>query len=243
MTPFKTLLSQFADRISEVSGAAVAAAFLTYFRSETLNGFKWVFAPLARRLPWNHSFLLRYSAHQTPNIASRLTIADVFLISADGKSARYEKSGDYVVEAGSLSTYFEGVTASGQVTGFSTELGAILETTIEHGFSVSRIDLGSILGVGTRFHNVYRAYLQDCFGSTEEHWTQEIALPTELLILRVHFPIERPPKLIRCKLLVGLSERHLGNAATTTELFGQPAIVWQIARPNLHEVFKLEWRW
>src|SRR5450631_1312829 len=237
MSPIKTLLGQV-NRITAIVIAAVAASLLAYFRSQTSAGIKWLFHPLARRLPWNQT-----PPRDAEKLSSEMTVANIFLTTADGRSATYEKTGDYVVNAEPLNSYYEGVTASGTASGFSTELGVILQTTTEHGFFVSRIDLGSVFEVGTRFRNVFRVQLEDCFIAEEEHWTQEIAVPTKHLTLRVHFPSGRPPKLARSKTLVGLAHKQLGRGATITELFGQPAIVWEIDSPKLGDIYKLEWRW
>jgi len=239
MTLIKTLLGQLASRLTAIGVAAVAAALLAYFRSEASAGIKWLFAPLARRLPWNQNPPRR----DTEKLSSESTVANIFLMTADGRRAKYEKTGEYLVEAEPLSSYQEAVTASGTASDFSTELGVIVQTTIEHGFFVSRIDFGSVFETGTRFRNVYRVQLEDCFIAEEEHWTQEIAVPTKHLTLRVHFPSARPPKLVRSKQLVGLAQKQIGHGAIITELFGQPAIVWEIENPKLGDIYKLEWRW
>jgi hypothetical protein len=237
MSLITALLGQV-NRIAAIIIAAVAASLLAYFRSQASAGIKWLFQPLARRLPWNQTPPL-----EAEKLASEMTVADIFLTTADGRSATYEKTGDYVVNAEPLNLYYEGVTASGTASGFSTELGAIVQTTTEHGFLVSRIDLGSVFEVGVRFRNVFRVQLEDCFLAEEEHWTQEIAVPTKHLTLRVHFPSGRPPKLVRSKTLVGLAHKQLGHGAAIAELFGQPAIVWEIDNPKLGDIYKLEWRW
>jgi hypothetical protein len=242
MSPIKTLLGQLANRITAIGAAAAAAALLTYFRSEASAAIKWFFDPVARCLPWNQT-LVSSSERTAANLSSESTVADLFLITPDGRSAKYEKTGDYVVHVQPLSSYHEAVTSSGTASGFSTELGVIIETTTEHGFFVSRIDLGSVFGVGTRFRNVYRVHFQDCFIAEEEHWTQEIALPTKHLTLRIHFPFRRSPKLVRSKRLVGLVQERITNGAAITELFGEPAIVWEIQKPKLGEIYMLEWRW
>jgi len=237
MSLITALLGQV-NRIAAIIIAAVAASLLAYFRSQASAGIKWLFQPLARRLPWNQTPPL-----EAEKLASEMTVADIFLTTADGRSATYEKTGDYVVNAEPLNLYYEGVTASGTASGFSTELGAIVQTTTEHGFLVSRIDLGSVFEVGVRFRNVFRVQLEDCFLAEEEHWTQEIAVPTKHLTVRVHFPSGRPPKLVRSKTLVGLAHKQLGHGAAIAELFGQPAIVWEIDNPKLGDIYKLEWRW
>jgi hypothetical protein len=61
--------------------------------------------------------------------------------------------------------------------------------------------------------------------------------------LRIHFPTGRPPRLIRCKRVIGLTETQIGTGATITKLFGQTAIVWEIEQPKLGDIYKLEWRW
>jgi hypothetical protein len=203
---------------------------------------KWLLGPIVRHLPWHHTHQLRkhWEAH---NLASELTVADVFLMTADGRNARYEKTADYVVKADAFSGYREGVTASGWACGFTTALGIVQETKTEHGFYLSQIDLGARLVMGARFRNVYRADLLDCFLSKEEHWTQEVAIPTKHLTLRVHFPSGRPPKLVRCKRVVGLTESQISTGAGTTELFGRLALVWEIQQPSPGDIYKLEWVW
>jgi hypothetical protein len=242
MSPIKALLSQLTNRIVAIGTAAAAAALLAYFRSESSAAIKWLFGPIVRHLPWNEA-IPSLSERTATNLSSEFTIADVFLITSDGKTAKYEKTGDYVVDAQPLSSYDDGVTASGTASAFSSELGAIVETVTEHGFFISRIDLGSVFEVGTRFRNVYRVQLEDCFIAEEERWTQEIAIPTQHLTLRIHFPVERPPKLLRSKNLLGLLEERITNGAVITELYGRPAIVWEIERPKLRDIYKLEWRW
>jgi hypothetical protein len=242
MSPIKTLLGQLANRITAIGAAAAAAALLAYFRSEASAALKWLFDPVARCLPWNHK-LANLSKRTATSLLSESTVVDLFLITPDGRRARYEKTGDYYVNAEPLSSYLEAVTSSGTASGFSTELGVVVDTTIEHGFFVSRVDLGSVFEVGTQFRNVYRVQLQDCFFAEEEHWTQEIALPTKHLSLRIHFPLRRPPKLVRSKRLVGLVQERIIDGAAITELFGEPAIVWEIQKPKLGDIYKLEWRW
>lgn len=242
MSLIKTLLDRLTNSIAEISAAAVAAALLAYFRSEASTGIKWAFEPLVRHFPWNRA-RVRRGWRERHQLLSELTLADLFLITADGKHAIYAKTGNYVVAEGPLSSYYEGVTTSGNVTGASTELGAIVQVTTEHGFYVSRIDLGSILEAGTKFRNVYRVQLDDSFVTEEEHWTQEIAVPTKHLTLRIHFPLRRPPKLSRSKQLTGFTQKQTAHGAAITELFGQRAIVWDIENPKLGDIYKLEWRW
>jgi hypothetical protein len=242
MSQIKLLLDQLANRISAISLATVAAALLAYFRSEVAAATNWLLDPLMRCLPWHRASSQR-SLRETQNLTSELTVADVFLSTVDGRNAKYEKTGNYIVEGEELGLYFEAVTASGSASGFTTEIGAVVETAKEHGFYVSKIDLGSVFKIGARFRNVYRVILQDSFSAEEEHWTQEIACPTKHLTLRIHFPAGRPPQLIRCKRVIGLTETQISTEAIITDLFGQPAIVWEIDRPKLRGIYKLEWRW
>jgi hypothetical protein len=245
MSQIKALLDQISQRINVVGAAAVAsatAALLAYFRSEAAAGIRWLLAPAVRHLPWHRN--IRLSNEPGPqNLTSELTLVDVYLVTTDGTLARYEKATNFVVTTGSLSMYREAVTASGRAHGFSTELGIVLWTTIEHGFHVSQIDLGANFPAGTRFRNIYGAELADCFTHQDEHWTQEIAIPTKHLTLRIHFPAGRPPKLVRCKRVVGLTETQISTEAIGTELFGERALVWEIDQPALGNIYKLEWRW
>lgn len=241
MSLFNELLSRVANRIAAIGAAAASAALLAYFREQFAEGLKWLFSPIIRRFPWHSGAL----AHLRPQhgLSSKLTTADLFLLTPDGKRAVYAKAGDYVVGSKPLSSYFEGVTTSGHARSFATEMGVILETKTEHGFHVSEIDLGALLPAGTNFHNEYRAQLYDSFTSEEEHWTQEIALPTKHLTIRVHFPKKRQPILLRCKRLVGLTEYQMKTSARTAKLFGRSSVMWEINNPKLGEIYKLEWRW
>ncbi|WP_194483308.1 hypothetical protein [Bradyrhizobium sp. CCBAU 21365] len=233
-------MSRLVNRVAAIGAAAASAALLAYFREQFAEGLKWLVSPIIRRLPWHREALAHSPQH---GLSSNLTIADLFLLTTDGKRAVYAKAGDYVVGSEPLSSYFEGVTTSGDARNFATEMGVILETKTEHGFHVSEIDLGALLPAGTHFHNEYRAELYDSFTSEEEHWTQEIALPTKHFTLRVHFPKKRPPILLRCKRLVGLAEYQMKTSVRTATLFGRPSVMWEIKEPQLGEIYKLEWRW
>jgi hypothetical protein len=164
-------------------------------------------------------------------------------VTTDGKSARYQKTANYRINSDFVHSYREGVTGAGTVGGFSTLVGTIVETKREHGFYITRIDLADLLTRGFQFQNVFSADLYDSFTSSEEHWTQEIPRPTKHLTLRVHFPTGRPPKLVKCKMVEGVSIRQLKTEARIIELSGEQGIVWEIPNPKLKEIYKLEWVW
>src|ERR1700751_3529312 len=69
-------------------------------------------------------------------------------IIVDGSHATYEKTSDYEVRSATLAEYREGETAEGTATNFATLVGRITETIKEHGFYISRIDLGNLLHQG-----------------------------------------------------------------------------------------------
>ena len=215
--------------IAATALSMLAAALLAYFREQINAGIKWALAPFTRRLPWNQNNAVKGSLpdHKS-DLISQLTVVDVFLTSIDGKSARYQKTGNYIVNNDGLNAYQEGVTAAGKASGFSTLCGTIVETTKEHGFYISRIDLGDVLNKGSRFQNIYMADLHDCFTNDEEHWTQEIAFPTKHLTLRIHFPKNRPPRLVKCKVVEGVTDKQVRTDARIMELSGENGIVWEI---------------
>src|ERR1700704_6445436 len=97
------------------------AAVFSYFRGQINAGTKWALAPIARRLPWNRNRLLERSllGHES-SLTSALTVIDVFLLSTDGRTARYQKTANYLVNRDFVHSYREGVTGSGTVSGFST---------------------------------------------------------------------------------------------------------------------------
>jgi hypothetical protein len=222
----------------------LAAALIAYFRGQITVGTKWALAPIARHLPWNQNSPIKGVApdHES-NLMSELTVVDVFLMSTDGKTAKYQKTGNYIVSDDYLAAYHEGVTAGGTASGFSTMSGTIVEMVKEHGFYICRIDLANVLSKGSRFQNVFTADLNDCFTADEEHWTQEIALPTKHLTLRIHFPKGRPPKLVRCKVVEGVTNTQLSTDARITGLSGGQGIVWDIENAKLKDIYKLEWVW
>jgi hypothetical protein len=198
----------------------LAAALFASFRVQINAGTKWALAPIARRLPWNQKRSKRPVPDDESNLTSELTIVDIILMSTDGKMASYQKTSNYVVNAEYLNSYQEGVTATGQVGGFSCMLGTLVETTSEHRFFISRTDLFELLTKGSRFKNIFTAHLHHCFINDEEHWTQEIAMPTKHLTLRIHFPKGRPPKLVKCKVVEGVTNKQVRTDAKIIELFG-----------------------
>ena len=79
--------------------------------------------------------------------------------------------------------------------------------------------------------------------AVEEHWTQEITVPTEYLTIRVLFATSRPPSLPRCKLLNGLEETQLPTSARLVHLHEYPIALWELPQPLLGAIYKLEWVW
>lgn len=244
---FNEFLGFIATHLATLAAATLsmlAAAVIANFRVQINAGTKWALAPIARRLPWNRKRLItRPVPDYEGNLTSELTIVDVILMSTDGKAARYQKTSNYIVNAEYLNSYQEGVTATGQVGGFSSMLGTLVETTHEHGFFISRIDLFELLSKGSRFQNIFTADLHDCFINDEEHWTQEIAFPTKHLTFRIHFPKGRPPKRVKCKIVEGVTNKQVRTDAKIIELSGEQGIVWDIQNPKLKEIYKLEWVW
>jgi hypothetical protein len=181
---------------------------------------------------------LSLSIHDN-SLLSEFSLVDIFLMDADGKTAFYQKLTSYRTIREELSRYREGVSADGYVTDFATMRGIIVETQREHGFYISQIDLGTAVHRGTPFTNVYTAKLHDCFTRYEEHWTQEIAFPTTHLVVQIHFPEARPPKVLRCFIVEGTSDKEIATTAAITELFGRKAIVWQLESPRLNDIYKI----
>ena len=243
MSLLNALLNNVVSQVVAASLTALAAVLIAYFRSEASVAIKWLFDPFVRLFPWHDAAQGHYAGRRHGALWSELTVADVFLLTTDGKTAIYRKTTDFIVDNEPLSFYFEGVTAQGHVAHFSTELGSIVQTEEEHGFSISKIEFSSTLEVGSRFRNVFQAELTDTFTATQEHWTQEIAFPTKRIILRIHFPIARPPNFVRCTQLLGLTAATLTTGAEIVKLFGQPSIVWEVDQPALGDIYKLEWRW
>jgi len=237
------LASHFVAAAS-TSFALVGASVLSYFREQVRAGARWALTPLSNVLPWNKRAAARPPVSIYNNILiAEFSLVDVFLAGPDGRIAFYQKLTSFLADKDELSRYREGVSADGYVTDFATMRGTIVATQKEHGFYISEIDLGAVVWRGSRFTNVYTAKLCECFTRAEEHWTQEIAFPTLHLTIQIHFPETRPPKLVRCFVVDGTADREIATTASITELFGQRAIVWQLEKPRLKEVYKISWYW
>ena len=240
----ETLYSAAVSHIWELVAAATTifgAALLAYWREQTRKGTNWILAPLTRSLPWNKND--QPHTNQIEILACDFTLIDLYLLDAAGKFARYQKTSRFVVMADELSSYNEGVTADGTAADFVSMRGTIVETVKEHGFYISRIDLGETVRTGSRFTNTYCADLLNCFTNSEEQWSQELAFPTNHLILQVHFPKARPPKSVRCMAIQGTVDKLVKQTARMVELYGRKSIVWELDEPGAHTVFKLEWSW
>ncbi|MCC6947008.1 MAG: hypothetical protein IT539_04495 [Bradyrhizobiaceae bacterium] len=220
--------------------AFFCAALAAYAREQIGAGTRWALTPLTRHLPWN--FTGWSGSRAADALRSEFTFVQIFLLDPAGRSARYEKTTSFVARR-TVTSYQEAVTAVGSVATFSTMRGTIAETLREHGFHVSKIDLGNPVRAGERFTNVYSASLLDSFTSTHEHWTQEFAFPTRHLTFHIHFPVLRPPKSVSCKVIEGTSEKLATSNARFVDLFGRRSIVWEINDPSPNQVLKLEWIW
>ncbi len=244
---FNELLALSTNRFGIIAAAAMGllvAGLITYLRAQLNAGIKWLLAPITRCLPWNQNNPIKGSApdHET-DLTSQLTVVDVFLQSMDGERARYQKTSNYAANKDDLNAYQEGVTSAGKASGFSTMRGTIVETRREHGFYISRIDLGDLFNKGARFTNVYTADLHNSFMNDREHWTQEIVFPTKHLTLQIHFPKGRPPSRVKCKVVEGVTDKQVKTNAKVMELSGETCIVWEIQSPKLKDIYKLEWTW
>jgi hypothetical protein len=224
-------------------GMMATASFPAYARTQMRAGIMWTLQPLTVRLPWNIGSLPQFTKPEIePCLRCELTIVDVFLIDEEGKVARYQKTSDYVVTCASVHAYKEGVTAVGSAEGFECSIGLIKQTVKEHGFCISTIDLGNVLPRGARFSSIYAAWLNDSFTARSEHWTQEVATPTDYLILQIHFPAERSPIIVKCKLLDGLIA-HQVKTAEIVRRNDAKSVVWKIPKPPYKAVYKIEWVW
>ncbi len=239
----RTVCSFVTDHVVGTATAVLAflgAATIAYAREQVRAGTDWALAPLTKILPWNRR-TVPTAEHET--LVSDFSLVEIFLLDTKGKLARYQKTSGYVTASNELTSYREGVTAEGHADAFSTMRGTIAETLKIHGFYMSRIELIGALEKGSRFTNIYKADLHDCFTKHEEHWTQEVAFPTKHLTLQIHFPEDRPPRSIKCSAVEGTADRSLQTAAKIVDLFGKRAIVWEVHHPSLKEVLKLEWTW
>jgi hypothetical protein len=226
--------------------ALVIATVAAYLRQQIRSAIKWALTPITHRLPWNQTNISKgvsLPATIEADLISLSSMVDLFLTSADGNRAKYQKTSSYVVNTDELSTYREGVTSFGSASGFSTARGTVAETTTDHGFYISKIDLGDVLHRGSRFINVYAADLHNSFPNSNEHWTQEIAFPTKHLTLQVHFPQGRGPKRVKCKIIQGTADTQVKTSAKVVELAGEQRILWEIENPRLRGIYKLEWVW
>ena len=219
--------------------AMLAAAIAAYTGDQIRSGTHWVLKPVARQLPWNRGL---GAPNSSADLSSVFTLVQVFLLDASGCRARYRKTTSFVARR-PTTTYQEAVTAEHAAAEFITMRGTIVDTVVERGFYVSKINLGNSVSRGEQFTNVYSADLLDSFTRPHEHWTQEFTYPTEHLTLQVHFPAERPPKLVVSKIVQGASEKPAGTSARLIHLYGRKSIVWEITKPKPHQAFKLEWTW
>lgn len=177
-----------------------------------------------------------------PCLRSELTIVDLYLADPQGKVARYRKQSGYVITCAGVHSFKEGVAAVGYANHFECSPGFITRTEREHGFYLSTIDLGNVFQKGARFTSTYSAVLNNSFMMTYENWTQEVATPTEYLLLRIHFPRDRGPTLVKCKLVDGLLARQVATAELIEEN-GMKSVVWKIPKPTFKAVYKVEWVW
>ena len=247
MFSLQALAGYVADHVWAFFAAVVSligAAFLTYAREQISTGTEWTLSPLTRALPWNlkrnDKGGERGDSHR---LHSEFSLVDIFILDALGERAIYRKISRYRVLGQEMQTYQEGVTAEGRVDEFASMRGTILRTIAEHGFYISTIALGESLKKNSHFVNIYRAVLHHCFKNSQEHWTQELAFPTEMLTLQIHFPFDRPPQSFTCEFMRGTETGPLQPAARLVDLFGNRSIVWEIEHPKVGDIFKLAWVW
>lgn len=224
--------------------AIFAAAAWAYAREQVQAGTKWALFPITKAFPWNANPVSgRTSTPKVSQVFAESTLVEVFLCDSSGRFAIYKKTSNYRVLRNEFRSYHEGVTAEGVIDSFSTMRGSIVKTFREHGFYLSRIDLTDPIQQGSTFTNVYKANMHHSFVKSEEHWSQELACPTRHLTVHIHFPADRPPKSIACKMIQGNEETFLPTGANLVELFGKKSVVWEIDEPHAGDIIKVEWIW
>lgn len=160
----------------------------------------------------------------------------------DGKRAVLEKHTKYTVLK-DTSELREGVGVSGTATDFRASTGLIKKTENDRGFYSSLIDLGNIMRKGTVFSNVYTALLHDTFTSEEENWGQETPYKTQELVVRVQFPKDRPPKLLKCRISSGSEERQVPTQIKSFESDHGITAEWLIEKPRRFHCYSIVWMW
>jgi len=234
---FVSWLLQYPRLVVIAIGAAVTAAVAGYAGNQSRRAVTWAMAPIVGRLPWSRS-----AASPQRTLSSRMSIIDLELVDPNGRLGRYRKTSVYKANV-PVRIYREGVTASGSVTAFRTARGRIDKTVREHGFYMSEIDLGTRIEAGQQFLNVYEAELRNSFQDRTQEWTQQISFRTEVLVIQVHFPSERPPVTCQTAIIDGTDEREDVGAAEIVDLYGRRSIVWSVPFPNSAYVYKLKWAW
>lgn len=216
----------------------LVAALTAYARNQIDLGTEWFFAPFTRMLPWNSIVKDAEAA-----LHSKFTLVELRLNDLTGQVAHYRKTSSYVVRRQGTQSYKEAVTAEGEIGSIYTMRGAISRIEREHGFAVAVIQFADPLEQKANLLNVFEATLHNCFRHAQEHWTQEVAYPTDHLAIVIRFPKDRLPRAIRSKRIVGPPGTQDKTSASSEPLFGAESILWQIEGPLLGDVYKLEWEW
>lgn len=170
-------------------------------------------------------------------------ISDVFIDTVDGSRARFQKTIEAKVTGKKVSEYIETVSTVGSAENFTTELGAVVGWKIISGFYNVKIEMGKVFKKKQTFSNVFRCDLLDTFPSEHEDWSPRIVIPTDLLVIRIHFPPGRPFKAHYCSISKGWNAKRLDVQASEKVIDGKPVLEWAINKPVYGAVYKLEWHW
>jgi hypothetical protein len=90
--------------------------------------------------------------------------------------------------------------------------------------------------------------LLNTFTTAEEYWEQVQLHPTEFLIIRVIFPVARPPvsfyELIRAEEAdEGARMPETGERPFLTAVLGRPSVEWHLSGPRDNMYYSLHWKW
>jgi hypothetical protein len=175
----------------------------------------------------------------------RLLIYSVDIDIASKDALAVNQTRTYKIKAlkSNVTKFVEHMSADGKMTSPTVDIGTIESIKTEGGDVFVHSNFGKPLAKGEEINRTLKLTLQDSFNGQKEYWGIRISHPTEAAQLTVRFPKDRPFKTY-CGFVRMTTHEHVCDKQPEVRIIdSRQCLVWSILKPQLGEVYKVEWEW
>ena len=163
-----------------------------------------------------------------------------------------DPNGDFVIHsrktcfkclANEVTTFTDHMSADGEFKNPKVSLGTIEKVRREGGDLFITTNFGKVLYKNDVVERIIKADLLNSFHNKPEYWSVRIILPTDKFVLKVIFHKDRPYTSMIGYQRITSHERIAKIQPKQLLIDGRPGIEWEVLKPEVKDVYKLQWDW